>query len=170
MAASSLNSICTVSLPPVREQVRGRGEDEVKGERRGMWQHSATLTMGREKTTTDGHRRTDGKEEGHGGGKFPPVFEQRLWMTEQAWDKGNSLPAGGWELFIQWAAAIETERERETAWRRDGLKRNRTQQRGKPERSGQTGRSSVRLSILSQSEKKKAWPNTTFQQMSFSHS
>lgn len=153
MAASSPNSICTVSLPPVREQVRGRGEDEVKGERRGMWQHSATLTMGREKTTTDGHRRTDGKEEGHGGGKFPPVFEQRLRMTEQAWDKGNSLPAGGWELFIQWAAAIETERERESV--KEGWPEEK-QQRGKPERSGRTGKSSVRLSILSQSEKKKS--------------
>lgn len=83
-------------------------------------------------------------------------------MTERAWDKSNSLPAGGWQLFIQWAA-IETEngngrrerrREEGRERRRDGLERNWT------ERSGQTGMSSARLSILSQSEKNSlVWPS-----------
>lgn len=128
------------------------------GERRGMWQHSATLTMGGEKT--DGDRDTDRQTDRRmlWLRKIPSSNEtKRLIMTaSQAWDNGNSLPAGGWQLFICWVAT-ETERmngkrERE-GWenRMDGLQRK-TNRAGR-KISGQTGMSSARLSILSQSEK-----------------
>lgn len=86
---NSLNSICTVSLPPVREQVRSRGEDGERGE---ACDRTVLLSQWAE-------RKRPEKE-------IQRVRDRRmLWLrktpfsnrrtTQRVWDKGNSLPTGG---------------------------------------------------------------------------
>lgn len=102
----------------------------------------------RPQTDTQRDSRT---EECHGGGKFPPAFERRdsEWQTERE-TKATLSPQED-ENYSS-SEQLLKQREGKEGWR-DGLKGNRTEQKEKPQRSGQTGMSSARLSILSQSEK-----------------
>lgn len=95
--------ILTATCQRTSERQRGG-----RGEGRGMWQHGATLTMAREKTAADWelHTQRAAVEE-----RLPPVQRDFQWV----WDKSDSLPAGGWELFIQWAA-IEKNNGRRESW------------------------------------------------------
>ncbi len=102
-------------------------------------------------------RQTDRQtEECRGGGKVPPVIERRdsEWQSQRG-TKATLCPQEGdnyssSEQLLKQRVGTGGREGKKEGWR---LERNRTEQKGKPERSGQTGMSSARLSILSQSEK-----------------
>lgn len=143
---NSLNSICTVSLPPVREQVRskrgGWGWEE-KGEACGS---RVLLSQWAEKTA-----QTETQAGKFHAGNFPEVIQQIRARNDKAQKRGTKATRIIYAVSSYWKG------ERRDGGRgREGVMNWRERA---AERSGQTGTSSVRLSILSPSEEK--WSSIT---------